>query len=138
MHPSTAFGLYRFCCYLAAINYALSGIFVFFMFFRIPELHRESPGSSGAVFPILYFQLMCAVMGVVFILFTAANVYLPSAPRTQKWWTIHLINVILMVAGCCTIIPAVITLFNWFRPDVRAMFGFAPSSPPPPEGAQRP
>jgi hypothetical protein len=136
MHADTAFGYYRFTCYLAALINAFSGIFAFFFFFRFPELYRDFPESSQATLPLWYLQLVCVVTGVVCIFFTAANIYLPSAPRTQKWWTAHLINLILMAGGCCTTIPAVIALINWFRPDVRGMFGFEP--PRPPEGAQRP
>ncbi len=132
MKASTVFGIYRITCYICAlVNVALAWI-CFASIGQAEAINQSLPESMRELAPDWYIRIVFIAIGVVGVFFAVLNAYVPSGPRNPKWWVAHLINLILIAGSCLLTIPAIVVFLNWFRPDVREMFGFAPSSPPPP------
>jgi hypothetical protein len=136
MQPATVFGIYRVTCLMCAlVNVALAWV-CFASISQASAINQSLPEALRDYAPDWYIRVVFIAIGAVGVFFAVLNAYVPLGPRNPKWWVAHLINLILIAGSCLLTIPAVVVLFNWFRPDVRAMFGFEP--PRPPEGAQRP
>lgn len=138
MKPAQVFAIYRITCYICAlVNVALAWV----CFAAIPQvaaINQSLPEAMRDYAPDWYLRIVFITVGAVGVFFAALNAYVPSGPRNPQWWVAHLINLILIVGSCLLTLPALVVLLNWFRPDIRAMFGLGPGAPGAPDDAQRP